>query len=635
MICQMRILVLLAVIASVIAAATLPAQQIHPDEIKLKPRIDQAIATGVETLFDTQLRDGSWGVASDHLGGQTALCAYALLKCGVPISHPSLQRAFAFLDGITPNRTYSVGCMLLAYGATADPNHKPRMRELLAIMIRMQHKHGTFGYPHGAPDLSNTQYAALGLWAANKAGLKIDSEVWDNLATGTIAHQEAFHMAKVAITNRTGTSEREVAGFQYRANGSKKANNATGTMTTAGVSILKLCEIGLGKKLRGKARKNFTRVMEAGLSWLDVNFSVKHDQKPQGRGGRWLLYYLYGMERVGGLTRREQFGEHWWYVEGAKQVLSRQKKGGWGQPYDTCFALLFLRRATITGPMTGAGAGAGNTRHLFAAGESGDDIEFRAAGQQPLILYIQNFGKLLLDEHSEHGLRILRVEYLMGDQVLGQLAADPSKAWTSLDTFIHRHPALPHGAHTIKARVIAVAADSPPGEIDKTITLESKPMEVKIRDVIEPWMMGLTQMQKGNQLQGQKIKATASSLPKNAAKAADGLNHTHWLCDPKDQTPTLTLEFDDAIKTRWLVLTQPLQKRDDINRMGIIRQVEVSCNGKKPFQVDMHANPLAATEFQLSKTQRVRSLTLKVVSRGGKPGLPVGFAEVVLEGKRK
>jgi hypothetical protein len=631
----MRTLVLLALLANLTVTAALPAQQIHPDEIKLKPRIDQAIGAGVETLFDAQLRDGSWGVAGDHVGGQTALCAYALLKCGVPISHPALQRAFEFLDGITPNRTYSVGCMLLAYGATTDPNHKPRMRELLAIMVRFQHKHGTYGYPHSAPDLSNTQYAALGLWAANKAGLKVAPQVWNDLANGTIAHQEAFHMAKVGITNRTGTAQREIAGFQYRASGSKTANNATGTMTTAGVSILRICEIGLGKKLRGKARKEFTRAMEAGLSWLDINFSVKRDQKPQGRGGKWLLYYLYGMERVGGLTRREQFGEHWWYVEGAKEVLSRQKKGRWGQPYDTCFALLFLRRATITGPMTGAGAGAGNTRHLFAAGESGDDIELRAAGQQPLILYIQNFGKFLLDEHSEYGLRILRVEYLMGDQVFGQLAADPTKAWTSLETFIHRHPALPHGVHTLKVRVIAIAANAPPGEIDKTITLESKPMDVKIRDVIEPWMKGLAQIQKGNQITGQKFKATASSLPKNAAKAADGLNHTHWLCDPKDQSPTLTLTFDDAIKTRWLILTQPLQKRDDIKRMGLIRQVEVSCNGKKPFKVDMHANPLAATEFKLPKTQRVRTVTLKVVGRGGKPELPVGFAEVVLEGKRK
>jgi hypothetical protein len=287
--------------------------------------------------------------------------------------------------------------------------------------------------------------------------------------------------------------------------------------------------------------------------------------------------------------------------------------------------------------MTGASASHGMSRHLFAAGQEGDDIEFRAAGQQPLILYIQSFGKYLLDEHQPYGLRILRVEYLMGDQVLGQLAADPTKAWHNIETFVHRHPALPHGVHTIEARVIAIDPKSPPGEIGKTVTIKSKPMEVNIRDVLEPWMQGLAKMQKSNQIKGQKFKATASSQMKkrDAAKAADGLNHTHWLCEPQDKAPTLTLEFKDSIKTRWLILTQPLQKRDDINRMGLIRQVEVSCNGKKPFKVDMHANPLAATEWKLPKTMRIHTMTLKIVSRGGKPGLPVGFAEVVLEGKRK
>ena len=112
------------------------------------------------------------------------------------------------------------------------------------------------------------------------------------------------------------------------------------------------------------------------------------------------------------------------------------------------------------------------------------------------------------------------------------------------------------------------------------------------------------------------------------------MTHTHWLSDKTDKTPTLTFEFDDPIKTRWLILTQPLQKRDDINRMGLIRQVEVSCNGKKPFLIDMHPNPLAATEFKMSKTYRVRTMTVKIRKRGGKPGLPVGFAEIVLEGKR-
>ncbi len=44
----MRTLVLLALLANLIVTAALPAQQIHPDEIKLKPRIDQAIGAGVE-----------------------------------------------------------------------------------------------------------------------------------------------------------------------------------------------------------------------------------------------------------------------------------------------------------------------------------------------------------------------------------------------------------------------------------------------------------------------------------------------------------------------------------------------------------------------------------------------------------
>ena len=104
--------------ATLALCATLTAQKIHPDEFKLKPQIDQAIAAGVEHLLDAQVRDGSWGVHPGQPGGQTGLCAYALLKSGVSPDHPSLQRAFAYLDGVTPAKTYAIGCMLLAYGAT-------------------------------------------------------------------------------------------------------------------------------------------------------------------------------------------------------------------------------------------------------------------------------------------------------------------------------------------------------------------------------------------------------------------------------------------------------------------------------------------------------------------------------------
>ena len=82
-------------------------------------------------------------------------------------------------------------------------------------------------------------------------------------------------------------------------------------------------------------------------------------------------------------------------------------------------------------------------------------------------------------------------------------------------------------------------------------------------------------------------------------------------------------EFDrlEGIMTVW-------REDSDVSRIN-------RAAGKKPVKVDMHPNPLAPTEVELKRVRLVRSITVKVVSRGGKPGLPVGFAEVVLEGKRK
>lgn len=631
----MRALVPAVSAAALALACSLPAQKVHPDEFKLKPQIDKAIAEGVESLLDAQIRDGSWGVVDGQLGGQTGLCTYALLKSGVSPDHPALQRAFGFLDSVEPVKTYSVGCMLLAYGASGKPEHKAKLRELLATMLRIQAKQGTWGYPHGAPDLSNTQYAALGLWAANKAGLKVPPEAWKSLIEGTMAHQEAYHLVEVGITGRTGVAKREVAGFQYRANGAKDNKNATGTMTTAGVSILKICEIGLGKKLRKQERKDLNRALNAGLGWLEAHFSVKQDQRPGQRGGRWLLYYLYGMERVGGLAQQEQFGAHWWYVEGAPEVLRRQKNGSWGRVYDTCFALLFLRRATKLGPTTGSG-GAVASRHLFSAGEKGDDIQLRGAGQQPLMLYLKGFGTLLQEAHKQYGLRVMRVEYLENGRVIGQVAGDPLRAWNKNDTFLHRCTALSHGLHKIKARVVLVDPKVPTGEANETETIESREMDVRIRDVIEPWMQGLAEMQKGNELKGKKYKVTATSNPNTAGHAADGQTHTSWLCEKGDREAMLTFEFDEPVKARRLLLTQPFQRREDIERMGLIRRIEVRINKeKRPIQIDLHPNPLAPTDHQFKKPKRVRKMTVKVITRGGKPGLPVGFAEIVLEGKRK
>ena len=120
-------------LATLLATTTLATQEaMHPDELALKPQIDAAIGLGVEHLLDNQLRDGSWGGANYPVG-RTALRVYALLKCGVQMDHPAMRRAFAYLDGARTNKTYSVGCAMLAYGATGDPGYHGQLRRLLAI----------------------------------------------------------------------------------------------------------------------------------------------------------------------------------------------------------------------------------------------------------------------------------------------------------------------------------------------------------------------------------------------------------------------------------------------------------------------------------------------------------------------
>lgn len=93
------------------------------------------------------------------------------------------------------------------------------------------------------------------------------------------------------------------------------------------------------------------------LRWLGRNFSVARN--PGLRGSTWLLYYLYGTERVGRLTARRFFysakGEpRDWYREGAKWLVQNQDglSGFWkGVGHDesnpliaTSMALLFLSK---------------------------------------------------------------------------------------------------------------------------------------------------------------------------------------------------------------------------------------------------------------------------------------------------
>jgi hypothetical protein len=123
-----------------------------------------------------------------------------------------------------------------------------------------------------------------------------------------------------------------------------------GSMTTSGVAAMVICKDAL--EMTGHYKQVQTKADQAirdGCAWLAHNFTVTGNP---GHGA-WHYYYLYGLERSGVLALVREFGKHNWYEEGVRFLLGAQQgSGSWpgtGNCSDlsnTCFALLFLKRAT-------------------------------------------------------------------------------------------------------------------------------------------------------------------------------------------------------------------------------------------------------------------------------------------------
>ncbi|MHC4662519.1 MAG: hypothetical protein ACYS8W_12585 [Planctomycetota bacterium] len=128
----------------------------------------------------------------------------------------------------------------------------------------------------------------------------------------------------------------------------------TGSMTTSGVICMVGIKDALEKTPYGKKKgKEINKSIRDGCAWMAHNFKVTAN--PGGERTGWHHYYfLYGLERAAVLAMVPAFGKHEWFKEGAGLLIKQQRRdGSWlarqgtsGPNIDTCFALLFLKRAT-------------------------------------------------------------------------------------------------------------------------------------------------------------------------------------------------------------------------------------------------------------------------------------------------
>lgn len=238
--------------------------------------------------------------------------------------------------------------------------------------------------PNANQDLSSTQLAALALYNADRFGVRVKPEVWMDILTFTLDHQEETgpeheRYDKTYEGGKAITHKDHARGFMYiKGSQDHHEGKATSSMTACGITNLLICRDVLenhpkAKKLwagREDLHKRVEQSIWDGIAWLDKFWSPLQNRTADDEPAGYAIYYLYAMERAMDIMGRKLCGSHLWYEEGAKSILDQTRAkmievkvkrntelretnywqtGTTHQPQDvldTCFALLFLKRAT-------------------------------------------------------------------------------------------------------------------------------------------------------------------------------------------------------------------------------------------------------------------------------------------------
>ncbi|MEX0713292.1 MAG: prenyltransferase/squalene oxidase repeat-containing protein, partial [Pirellulales bacterium] len=301
-----------------------------------------AIERGVTYLRREQRVDGSWPEHPGVPSGITSLCTLALLNSGVPPDDPQVQSALNYLRKQQLSMTYGVALQTMVFCAAEPKTSQALVRRNVLWFEQHQNRtgplKGAWGYPQAGGDNSNTQFALLALHEAQRIGVPVNNQTWQ--------------MA-LDYWQRTQNDD---GSWGY-----KPGNSGTGSMTCAGIAAL---IITADKLNEGDARVEQGRVVccrqqedntavDPPHAWMARAFTVHSNPGMQGVQ-QWLLYYLYGVERVGRLTNQRFIGRHDWYREGAALLVKSQDElsGFWkgtGHAEDdtrvaTSLSLLFLAK---------------------------------------------------------------------------------------------------------------------------------------------------------------------------------------------------------------------------------------------------------------------------------------------------
>jgi hypothetical protein len=332
-------------LASLLLAALASRANAEVTADQVRSAIDRAVAF----LERQQNRNGTWEEYSGFPGGVTALCTLALLNAGVPPDDPRVETSLNKLRTLRPTHTYVTALQTMVLCA-AQPKKdllliRQNVKWLESTQISSGERRGGWSYPSQAGaatgDPSNSQFALLALYEAERVGVPVNPRTW-RLALNYWEEMQNPDGSWAYIKGRSGTGSMTCAGIT-------SVIIASGQLNPGDAEIVDGKVVCCGKQ-------NVNKMIENGMRWLERNFSV--NVNPTTAAGETsasnLLYYLYGIERVGRMTNQRFIGQHDWYREGCDMLIRNQDglAGFWkgvglaenNPVVGTSFSLLFLAK---------------------------------------------------------------------------------------------------------------------------------------------------------------------------------------------------------------------------------------------------------------------------------------------------
>ena len=343
------------------------------DRLK-QPQDDEQIRSMVLRLTAGQTQAGGWSYTCPIMPLQEERGLLVALQRTSPVRPADLFVQGP--DGQSLSRLFSPAPRLVGTLQGDDSGSRPSLRTdptigdlpesqppsaQEAIMALRESRRGlpalqTSDKPSALPDLddsdnSNTQFAALALWASRHRGVPVGR-------------------ALAQVVSRFRNSQKPTGGWGYLYQSSEAAAASWDTTTASMTGVGLIClAVGWGLADTGTLQPGGDQSLRdpAILKGLDtLGGSVEFPSGRRAKAGEAEppldLYYLWTLERVGVLYDVRTLGGKDWWTWGAGQILGCQRRdGSWdtngyrgARPVtDTCFALLFLKRADMAYGLSG------------------------------------------------------------------------------------------------------------------------------------------------------------------------------------------------------------------------------------------------------------------------------------------